>query len=60
MNGVGQALGIDSNMSFNAGDFLAGVITLFSCCVGVLYALRINNAKTGGLGPTTAYTDRAN
>jgi hypothetical protein len=60
VNGVGQTLRIHGDMPLNAGHFLARIIAFFSCCIGVLYALSINNAETGGLGPTTAYTDRAN
>jgi hypothetical protein len=60
VNSVRQSLGIYGDVPLNAGDFLAGIIAFFSCRIGVLDALRINNAKTGGLGPTTADTDRAN
>lgn len=60
MNGMWQTLSVDRNMPLNTRDFLARIVALFSCRIGVLYALCINNAETGGPGPTIAYTDRAN
>ena len=47
-------------MALNTGYFLACVVAFFSGRISVLDRLGVNNAKTGGLGPTIAYTDLAN
>ena len=59
-NGIGQTLGIDHNMALDPRYFLAGVIAFFLCRIGILYALRINDAKGGLLAAPTVGADRAN
>lgn len=43
---MGQALRIDHDMALDARNFLAGVVAFVPRAVGILHALRINDAKT--------------
>ena len=47
-DGVGQALRVHRNMSLDAGNLFAGVVSFLFSTVGVLDALRINNDEAGG------------
>jgi hypothetical protein len=60
VNGVGQALGIDGNMTFNTRHLLASIIAFVLGCIGILYALSINNQESGVLGATMGGADLAN
>lgn len=42
---VRQALRVYSDMSFDSGDLLAGIIAFMFCAIGVFDALRINDAE---------------
>ena len=46
-DGMGQALRVNGDMTFDAGDLLARVIALLFGTVAVLYALRINDQEAG-------------
>ena len=51
-DGVGQALRVHRNMSLDAGNLFAGIVSFLFCRVGVLDALRVNNNEAGrGLAP---------
>lgn len=57
---MGQPLGIDDNVAFDAGHFFTGVITFVAGAIGILSALRINDAETRlGVAPLSG-TGRAN
>ena len=50
--GVGKALRVHPDVTLDAGNFLARVVALLFGGVGVLYALRVSNQKTGhGVAP---------
>jgi len=55
-----QALRSHCQMTFDAGDFLAGVIALELCAIGVLHTLRIQDDKATPARATKAGADRAN
>jgi hypothetical protein len=44
---MGQTLRSDCDMTLDAGNFFAGIITLLFGAVGVFYALGINDQKAG-------------
>jgi hypothetical protein len=49
---VGQALRVHCNMSLDAGNLFAGIVSFLFSRVGVLDALRVNNDEAGrGLAP---------
>ena len=50
-DGMRQTLRVDRDMALDAGDFLARVVALLSGCIGVLYALRINDQEAGRGAP---------
>lgn len=60
VNGMRETLGVYDNMPLDAGHFLTGIVVLLFSGINIFYRLGVNDAETGGLGPTTAYTDRAN
>jgi len=46
-DGMGKALRVHPDMTFDAGNLLARVIALLFGTVGILYALRINDQEAG-------------
>jgi hypothetical protein len=51
-DGVGQALRVHCNMSLDAGNLFAGIVSFLFSTVGVLDALRVNNDEGGhGVAP---------
>ena len=55
-----QSLGVDRDMTFDAGDFFPRVVPFKLRAIGILDALRINDAKTCFVVPTLFDTGRAN
>jgi hypothetical protein len=54
-DGMGQPLGIDDNVAFDAGYLFAGIITSVTGAIGILDALRVNDAETRlGVAPLFA------
>lgn len=60
VEGVGQAVGIDADMSLDAGDELAAIKAFILRRIRVLDALRVNDEKTGCRLPSEALSDLAN
>jgi len=59
-NGVGQALRIDGNVALDPRYFLAGIVALLSCAIGILDALCVDDQKARrGFAPLS-YTSLAN
>ena len=46
-DGVRQSLRVDRDVALDAGDLLARIVALLAGCIGVLYALRINDQQAG-------------
>ena len=55
-----QALSVDRDMTFDARDFLPRVVPFTFRAIGILDALRINNAKACFGVPPLLDTGRAN
>jgi|APLak6261659701_1056019.scaffolds.fasta_scaffold17951_1 hypothetical protein len=59
-DGMGQSLGIDDKVALDAGHLFAGIITSVAGAIGILDALRVNDAETRlGVAPLFA-AGRAN
>lgn len=59
-NGMGQAVGVNDEMTLDPGDFLTRVIALFFSRLRVFDALRISDAEACLWLPTKARSHRAN
>ena len=59
-NRVGQALGIDGNVTFDARYFLAGIIALLPGAIGVLHALGVHDQERRGAVAPLFHADLAN
>lgn len=59
-NRVRQTLGIDSNMTLDAGNLLAGIVAFLSGAIGVLDALRVDDQKARRGSAPLFCTGRAN
>lgn len=60
VNGVWQTVGIHTNMTLDAGNQFAAVKSFIFGCVRVLYALCVDNKKTGCRLPSETSSDLAN
>ena len=60
MEGMGQALRIHRDMTFDSGDLLTRIIAFVLGAVGVLDALSIHDTEASFFAPTIAASDLAN
>src|SRR5512134_1535260 len=60
MDGMGKAVCVYGNVAFNTRNLFARVIPLFFSCIGILYALSVNDVETRVFVPSIACSNLAN